>query len=93
MFSLDTEGQDDEEEEEEEDDDEEEEEDEEDEEDDDEDETGSKTASTARPRRMSELNIPNKVKPIPEGTALFVFTKTNKYVRSPFIENITAKYL
>ena len=57
---------------------EEEEEEEEDEEDEEEEETESKTVSTARPRRMSELNIPNKTKPIPEGSSLFVFSQTNK---------------
>ncbi|CAD5115428.1 DgyrCDS4403 [Dimorphilus gyrociliatus] len=48
-----------------------------DEEDDEEDD--SKTASTARPRRLSELNIKEKVKPIPEAMSLFVFSPTNKF--------------
>ena len=57
--------------------DEEEEEEEEEEEDD---ETESKTMSTggARPRRLSELHIPDKTKPIPDASALFVFSKTNR---------------
>ena len=39
---------------------------------DDDDETG------ARPRRISELKIPNKVKPIPLSSSLFVFSPTNR---------------
>ncbi len=58
----------------------EEDEDDEEEEDSEEDETESRTMSTggARPRRMSELNIPDKTKPIPEGTSLFIFSKENR---------------
>lgn len=44
-------------------------------------EDDSKTASTARPRRLSELNIKEKVKPIPEAMSLFVFSPTNKSVK------------
>ncbi len=58
--------------------------DDEEEEEDEEEETESKTMSTtggARPRRMSELNIPDKTKPIPEASALFVFSKDNRCVR------------
>ena len=46
----------------------------EDEEDDDDEQTG------ARPRRISELKIPNKVKPIPLASSLFVFSPTNRSV-------------
>lgn len=35
--------------------------------------------SGARPRRLSELKIPNKVKPIPFSSSLFVFAPTNRY--------------
>jgi len=42
---------------------------------DDEDET-----TGARPRRISELKIPNKVKPIPLASSLFVFSPTNRSV-------------
>jgi len=48
-----------------------------DEEDDDDDET-----TGARPRRISELKIPNKVKPIPLSSSLFVFSTTNRFVIS-----------
>lgn len=34
----------------------------------------------ARPRRMSELNIPTKVTPIPKYSSFFIFSPTNKYV-------------
>ena len=34
--------------------------------------------SIARPRRMSELHISSKVKPIPQANALFVFSPTNR---------------
>ena len=39
----------------------------------------------ARPRRLSELKIPNKVKPIPMASSLFVFSPTNKWVGFLFI--------
>ncbi len=32
----------------------------------------------ARPRRMSELNIPTKVTPIPKYSSFFIFSHTNK---------------
>ncbi|KAK3102999.1 hypothetical protein FSP39_015655 [Pinctada imbricata] len=38
----------------------------------------SQTVSTARPRRMSELHIPDKIKPIPKASSLFIFSSTNK---------------
>ncbi len=41
----------------------------------------------ARPRRMSELNIPDKTKPIPEGTSLFIFSKENRYRHVFFVAN------
>lgn len=34
--------------------------------------------SIARPRRMSELHISSKVKPIPAASALFMFSPTNR---------------
>ena len=40
-----------------------------------------KTVSTtvgARPRRMSQVKIVDKEKIIPDGTSLFLFSKTNK---------------
>ncbi|XP_053377535.1 muscle calcium channel subunit alpha-1-like isoform X3 [Mercenaria mercenaria] len=39
----------------------------------------SQTVSTARPRRMSEIRITNKVKPIPPFSSLFVFSPTNRF--------------
>ena len=56
-------------------------EEEDEEEEDEEDETESKTMSTtgARPRRMSELKIPEKTKPIPDASSLFIFSKTNRW--------------
>jgi hypothetical protein len=33
---------------------------------------------SARPRRLSELNTPNKIRPIPQSNSLFVFTPTNR---------------
>lgn len=35
-------------------------------------------ASGARPRRLSELKIPNKFKPIPLASSLFVLSPTNR---------------
>ena len=44
-----------------------------------EDEDTEKTGSTtARPRRLSELNINEKVKPIPPFSSLFILSPTNK---------------
>ena len=51
------------------------EEDEDDEEGEDDDE---EVHSTARPRRMSELMMHSKVKPIPEASSLFLFKQHNK---------------
>ncbi|KAJ8301680.1 hypothetical protein KUTeg_020667 [Tegillarca granosa] len=42
-------------------------------------EKDSQTPSTMRPRRMSELHIREKVKPIPNASALFIFSPTNKF--------------
>lgn len=50
------------------------EEEEEDEEDEDE------AQSSARPRRMSEINVSSRVKPIPPYSSLFVFSPTNRSV-------------
>nr|QFP39652.1 voltage-gated calcium channel subunit alpha 1-like protein [Tridacna squamosa] len=58
---------------------EEDEEEEEELEEDDEDER--ETVSTARPRRMSEIKITNKAKPIPPASSLFIFSPTNKFRR------------
>lgn len=38
----------------------------------------SQTPSTARPRRMSELHIPEKIKPIPKASSLFILKPSNK---------------
>ena len=32
----------------------------------------------ARPRRLSDLRTPDKVKPIPDSSSLFVFSPTNR---------------
>lgn len=32
---------------------------------------------SARPRRLSEIEIKNQDKPIPEGTSFFIFSKDN----------------
>ncbi|KAL4226359.1 Voltage-dependent calcium channel type D subunit alpha-1 [Mactra antiquata] len=42
-------------------------------------EDDSQTVSTARPRRMSEIKIANKVKPIPPFSSLFVLSPTNRF--------------
>lgn len=54
-------------------------EEEEEEEEEGEEEEEEETHSTARPRRMSELHIPSKVKPIPPASSLFLFSSTNRY--------------
>lgn len=35
---------------------------------------------TARPRRLSEVNIIKKTRPIPKGSAFFIFSNKNRYV-------------
>ena len=37
------------------------------------------TTPTARPRRLSELNIPDKKAPIPRASSLFIFSSENKF--------------
>ncbi|XP_071083520.1 muscle calcium channel subunit alpha-1-like isoform X5 [Haliotis cracherodii] len=54
-------------------------EDDEDEDEEDEDEDETQTVSTARPRRMSELHISSKAKPIPQASSLFMFSPTNRF--------------
>ncbi|XP_055999819.1 muscle calcium channel subunit alpha-1-like isoform X16 [Ostrea edulis] len=39
----------------------------------------SQAPSTARPRRMSELHIPEKIKPIPKASSLFILKPSNKF--------------
>lgn len=55
---------------------------------DEEDEEESQTPSTARPRRMSELHIPEKIKPIPKASSLFILQPSNKYVPSTYAQRI-----
>lgn len=39
-----------------------------------------KTVKTsARPRRLSEVDMANQKKPIPEGSSFFIFSNTNRY--------------
>ena len=33
---------------------------------------------SARPRRLSELKIPDKVNPMPKASSLFIFSNTNR---------------
>ena len=42
-------------------------------------EEDSQAPSNARPRRMSEIHISSKVKPIPPASSLFLFAPTNKW--------------
>ncbi|GAB6020081.1 Voltage-dependent calcium channel type D subunit alpha-1 [Chamberlinius hualienensis] len=43
------------------------------------DDDGSTNLSTARPRRMSEINMPTKIKPIPKYSSFFIFSHDNKF--------------
>lgn len=36
------------------------------------------TLVTARPRRVSELNMPNQTPPIPNASSFFIFSPTNR---------------
>ncbi|CAK1546604.1 unnamed protein product [Leptosia nina] len=38
------------------------------------------TTSSARPRRLSEVDIQNSAKPIPDASSFFIFSKTNRYI-------------
>lgn len=49
-----------------------------DEDEDDEDDDDDASVSTARPRRLSEIHMDTKVKPIPAYTSFFIFSHTNK---------------
>lgn len=53
-------------------------EDEEEEEEELEDEEDDDKAVSARPRRMSEIRVQNKVKPIPLARSLFIFSPNNR---------------
>lgn len=35
---------------------------------------------TARPRRISELNMPNQTPPIPNASSFFIFSPTNRWL-------------
>ncbi|XP_045779667.1 muscle calcium channel subunit alpha-1-like isoform X8 [Maniola jurtina] len=37
------------------------------------------TTSSARPRRLSEVDIQNSAKPIPDATSFFIFSRTNRF--------------
>jgi voltage-dependent calcium channel L type alpha-1D len=37
--------------------------------------------SLARPRRLSELSTKTTIHPLPEGSAFFLFSNTNRYAR------------
>ncbi|CAG4985174.1 unnamed protein product [Colias eurytheme] len=37
------------------------------------------TTSSARPRRLSEVDIQNSAKPIPDASSFFIFSKTNRF--------------
>lgn len=41
---------------------------------------------TARPRRLSEIHIPKKIKPIPKASSLFLFKHDNRSA-STFLRN------
>lgn len=41
------------------------------------------TTSSARPRRLSEVDIHDTKKPIPEASSLFIFSKTNRLGTAP----------
>ncbi|XP_013782455.2 muscle calcium channel subunit alpha-1-like, partial [Limulus polyphemus] len=60
------------------DDDEEDNEDEDEEEGENEEKEDVESAAGARPRRLSELNIPTKIHPIPQASSFFIFSNTNK---------------
>ncbi|XP_070559615.1 voltage-dependent L-type calcium channel subunit alpha-1D-like isoform X5 [Ptychodera flava] len=42
-------------------------------------ETATSVSGGARPRRLSELNIPDKKQPMPKSNSLFVFSYTNRF--------------
>ena len=45
---------------------------------DEDDDTYQTMSVSARPRRLSELKIPDKVNPMPKASSLFVFSSTNR---------------
>ncbi|XP_072181814.1 voltage-dependent L-type calcium channel subunit alpha-1D-like [Diadema setosum] len=53
------------------------------------------TTASARPRRLSELNIPTKTQPMPKTNSLFIFSTTNRFrclchriVNHPYFTNV-----
>lgn len=46
---------------------------------------------SARPRRMSEVNVATKILPIPSASSFFVFSQTNRFLSS-FQENFNLFY-
>ncbi|ESO91449.1 hypothetical protein LOTGIDRAFT_51275, partial [Lottia gigantea] len=50
-----------------------------DDENDEEDEDAQTTSTQMRPRRMSEIHISDKIKPIPNASSLFIFAPNNKF--------------
>eukprot|EP00057_Strongylocentrotus_purpuratus_P015657 XP_011670131.1 PREDICTED: voltage dependent calcium channel L-type isoform X4 [Strongylocentrotus purpuratus] len=66
-----------------------------DEDDKEEEEAESLTTASARPRRLSNINIPTKTRPIPKANSLFVFSNTNRFrrlcynlVNHPYFTNV-----
>lgn len=47
--------------------------------------------ASERPRRLAELNIATRVKPIPNYSSLFVFSPTNRYRRFYSLEFFLAQ--
>lgn len=45
-------------------------------------EEGEIIVESARPRRMSDISIKQKKKPIPPGSAFFILSQTNRYAKS-----------
>ncbi|XP_038219335.1 muscle calcium channel subunit alpha-1-like [Zerene cesonia] len=45
------------------------------------------TTSSARPRRLSEVDIQNSAKPIPDASSFFIFSKTNRLLNYVSIED------
>lgn len=45
-------------------------------------------AMSARPRRLSEVEIKSQEKPIPEGSSFFIFSQTNWWVYLLYLSSL-----
>lgn len=45
-------------------------------------ETSDEPRPSILPKRLSELNVRERIKPVPQASSLFIFSHTNRYVHA-----------